>query len=388
MKLKQYPRDFIVEEISSIVPSPDKDNHTIFLLEKEEMDTFEALRYISKKWQIPTNEIGYAGLKDKHALTKQWISVPTQFDANPLRKNRIRTQFIGYCNDKIKIGELLGNRFIITARAIKKNQINPIKKRICEIEETGVLNYFDSQRFGSVIKQNFIAKAILQDEIETAIKWFLTLYQKSESRYVKNDKRLILTNWPNLTTLSIKDYRLRTVIDEYLKTQDWLASYKKIPIRLQELIKNAYQSYLWNECIKHIVSNLVTPEELLSVRYAAGTLLFFKNISSDVLLNFPKEFPTISFDMNVSDEESSVINEIITRENISLEDFKNYEKTGTYFSTHLRKVVVTPKNLRKSPFDQDMVNSIGNHSCFKVELAFELPKGSYATIVTKSIFGH
>ncbi len=388
MKLKQYPRDFIVEEISSIVPSTDKDTHTIFLLEKEEMDTFEALRYISNKWQIPIHEIGYAGLKDKHALTKQWISVPTRNDLKSFRKNRIRTQFIGYCNNKIRIGELFGNRFIITARAIKKNQINPIQKRIDEIEETGVLNYFDSQRFGSVIKQNFIAKAILQGEIEIAIKWFLTLYQKSESRYIKNDKRLILTNWPNLSTLSIKEYRLRIVIDEYLKTQDWLESYKKIPVRLRELIKNAYQSYLWNECIKHIVSKLVNPEELLSVKYAAGELLFFKDISSDVLLNLPQEFPTICYDMHLSDEESSVINEIITQENISFKDFKNYEKTGTYFSTQLRKVVVTPKNLRKSSFDLDMVNSIGNQSCFKIELAFELPKGSYATIVTKSIFGH
>jgi len=388
MKLKQYPRDFIVEEISSIVPSTDKDNYCIFLLEKEEMDTFEALRYISKKWQIPTNEIGYAGLKDKHALTKQWISVPSQCDANPFHKNRIRTQFIGYCNDKIKIGELLGNRFLINVRDIKKDQIESIQNRLNEIKKTGVLNYFDSQRFGSVIKQNFIAKSILQGDIETAVKWFLTLYQKSESRYIKNDKRLILSNWSNLSTLSINDYRLKAVVDEYLKTKDWLASYKKIPVRLRELIKNAYQSYLWNKCIMKILNDLISTKDLFSVKYAAGILLFFRDIPPKIFLKFPEEFPTISHNMNSSNEESSVINEIISQENISFEDLKDYEKTGTYFSTHLRKVLVTPKNLRKSPFDKDMVNSIGNQSCFKVELNFELPKGSYATIVTKSIFGH
>ena len=71
MKLKQHPTDFTVEEITLITPTSDNDVHRVFLLEKQGMDTFKSLRFLSKKWLVPYHEIGYAELKDKHAVTKQ-----------------------------------------------------------------------------------------------------------------------------------------------------------------------------------------------------------------------------------------------------------------------------------------------------------------------------
>ena len=68
MKLKQQPADFIVEEIPDFEVTSEKDEHTVFLLEKQEVDTFDAIRQIAKKLRISLFEIGYAGLKDKHAL--------------------------------------------------------------------------------------------------------------------------------------------------------------------------------------------------------------------------------------------------------------------------------------------------------------------------------
>ena len=97
------------------------------MLEKEGIDAFEALRYISKRWLVPYSAIGYAGLKDKHASTKQWISIPMKYSVSSFRKNRIRTEFIGYCSKRIRIGELIGNRFIITVRDVKKDQFEGVQ---------------------------------------------------------------------------------------------------------------------------------------------------------------------------------------------------------------------------------------------------------------------
>ena len=65
MNLKQFPQDFIVEEITTIPLSQHKKAHSVFIMEKINIDTFGAILLISQKTNIPIREIGYAGLKDK-----------------------------------------------------------------------------------------------------------------------------------------------------------------------------------------------------------------------------------------------------------------------------------------------------------------------------------
>jgi tRNA pseudouridine13 synthase len=84
MKLKQKTIDFFVEEISNISILQDKKPHSIFIMEKTELDTFDAIQMISKKTKVPLFEIGYAGLKDKHAVTKQFISIPSKYNVQSL----------------------------------------------------------------------------------------------------------------------------------------------------------------------------------------------------------------------------------------------------------------------------------------------------------------
>ena len=120
MKLKQQPADFIVEEIPDFTISSEKDEHTIFLLQKQEIDTFDAIRQIAKRLRISLFEIGYAGLKDKHALARQYISIPTHYNVQELKMDSLTLTFVGYYRKKIKIGDLAGNRFTIIVRDVRK----------------------------------------------------------------------------------------------------------------------------------------------------------------------------------------------------------------------------------------------------------------------------
>jgi tRNA pseudouridine13 synthase len=388
MKLKQLSKDFTVKEISSIIPSTDLDSQKIFLLKKNGIDTFEALRYLARKWNIPYTSIGYAGLKDKHAITQQYISIPSSHKVLEIRGKKIQTEFVGYDSKKIRIGDLKGNHFEIVVRDIKKHQINDIQQRIIDIEKYGVFNYFDSQRFGSVINQHFIAKAIIQNNIEQAVKWFLTLYQKSEPRNVKNDKRLISAHWPNLEPLSLHNHLLGSLVNEYNRSGDWHRVYEKIPIRLRELFKNAYQSHIWNECIKHLARKIIGEKNLISTPYTAGYLYFYQTLSDELKKAFPKEFPTVSPTLKPSDFEKSVLDKITNQEQISLNDLTKIEKTGTYFSTQYRPIIIKPDKFHANDFNEDEINSDSKHPRLKLHLSYDLYKGSYATIVTKSIFGH
>jgi len=389
MKLKQTPYDFIVEEIPNIDIFKEKKEHAIFILEKQEMDTFEALRLISNNLLISLFEIGYAGLKDKHGLTKQYISIPTKYNITSKKIEKIKLEFVGYCNKKIKIGDLNGNKFTITVRNIQKGDTPGIYSRAKTISEIGVPNYFDSQRFGSVIHKEFIARYLIQKNYEHAVKIFLTKYLKTERKKIKDEKRKILAIWDNFEKIDIKNNVFKSVINEYKKNKNWLDAYRKIPANLRELFLNAYQSYLWNECLKEIFKRIVGKERLYHIDYNIGYLIFYKKLIDTEIKKIPFTFQTISSSMKFSSAfEKEIINYVLSIENINLEELDIEKETSNFFKTRKREVILKPQEFTISNLELDEINEKGKKNRYKIILSFILPKGSYATIVTKRLFGH
>jgi len=388
MKLKQQPADFIVEEIPNFEVSSEKDEHTVFLLEKQEIDTFDAIRIVAKKLRISLFEIGYAGLKDKHALARQYISIPTRFKVEAMKFDFITLSFVGYHRKKIKIGDLVGNRFTITVRDVNENELDDVSRRAATIPIFGIPNYFDSQRFGSVINHEFIGKYIVLKKYDHAVKHFLTAYQKSEPKKIKDEKRKIFSSWNNLSNVHVYNKVLAVVLKEYLKTKDWRLAYRMIPAHLREMFVNAYQSYLWNECVKEVLKEVVEKQKLYSVEYAIGALLFYRNLSKDELKKIPETFQTISERVTLSEVEQRIVDCVLTKERLTLTDFAIELETGNFFKTRPRQVLLVPKDFTMSKPIRDEINSRGNTQRFKIQMSFSLPKGCYATIVTKRLFNH
>lgn len=389
MKIKQLPTDFIVEEIPLIEITKEKKQHSIFILEKQKMDTFEALRFIAKNFRISLFEIGYAGLKDKHGLTKQYISIPSKYNIKSNEIKNLKLEFIGYNNKKIKTGDLKGNKFTITVRNIQKGDMPGIYSRAKKISAFGVPNYFDSQRFGSVIHKEFIAKYLIQKNYEQAVKIFLTKYLKTERKKIKDEKRKILSNWEKLGSININNKIFKSVINEYIKTKSWIEAFKKIPQYLREMFVNAYQSYLWNECIKEVLKKIVAKERLYNIEYNIGSLIFYKKLIDTEMKKIPFSFQTISPFMKFSSEfEEEIIKNVLSKENIKLEDLDIEKITGNFFKTRKRQIIIKPERFTISEPETDEINDKGKKKKYKIILSFILQRGSYATIVTKHIFGH
>jgi tRNA pseudouridine13 synthase len=388
MKLKQLPTDFVVEEIPDYIVSPQKDQHTIFLLQKQEVDTFEAIRRIAQRLRISLFEIGYAGLKDKHALARQYVSIPTKYNVQNLKLDSIELTAVGYSQKKIKIGDLVGNQFIITARDIQEDELASISLNAKSIVTSGVPNYFDSQRFGSVIDKIFIGKEVVLKNYERAVKQYLTAYQKSEPKKIKNEKRRILAQWNDLSTVRTSNKTFAVVMKEYLKTKDWRAAYRNVPAHLREMHVNAYQSYLWNECVKEILRRSIEKKKLYSVEYAVGSLLFFTDLSEQEREKIPQTFQTISDQMTIPDDERQIIDRVLLKERLKLADYKIESETGSFFKTRARPVLLNAEDFTIGTPEGDEINSKANSERYKIQITFSLSKGSYATIVTKRLFGH
>ncbi len=389
MKLKQLPEDFIVEEIPNFKISQNKDRYQVFLMEKRELDTFDAIKIISKELKIPLPKIGFAGLKDKHGITRQYISIPVEQHIENKDMRNIKLEFVGYHNKRIETGDLKGNKFTITVRNIQKGDTPGIYSRAETIQNIGVPNYFDSQRFGSVIHNEFIAKYLIQKNYEKAVKIFLTKYTKKERKKTKDEKREILANWKNLESLNIKNKFFSDIISEYVKTKSWLVAYKKIPSNLREMFVNAYQSYMWNECVKESLKKIIGKERLYDIDYNIGSLVFYKKIIDAELKKIPATFQTISSSIEfLSDFEKEIIKSVLSKEKIGLMDLDIKEETGNFFKTRERDVILKPDEFKISEIEIDEVNDRENKNNYKIILSFILPKGSYATIITKRLFGH
>lgn len=387
MKLKQLSADFVVEEVPNYPVVSQREEHTVYMMEKQEIDTFDAVRRIAKKLRISLFEIGYAGLKDKHALARQYVSIPTRYNVQGLKMDSVVLSLVGYSRKKIKIGDLVGNRFMITARDIEGKHLDDINQRAAEVPLSGVPNYFDSQRFGSVINNVFIGKEVVLRKYENAVKQYLTAYQKSEAKTIKDEKRRIRSQWDDLASVRVFNKVFSMVIKEYVQTKDWRAAYRKMPAHLREMYINAYQSFLWNECIKKLLRRSVDKKKIYPVEYAGGSLLFYTSLSDQERMMIPQTFQTISDQMQLSEDSRQVIDAVLAQEGLRIPDFQIEDETGNFFKTRARQVLLIPEDFAISAPERDEVNSKGTLERCKIKVSFSLPKGSYATVVTKRLFG-
>ncbi len=386
MKLKQLPEDFKVEEINELSVSKEKKGYKAYMLKKRGIETFSLLSYLSRKHNIPVRDFGIAGLKDRHAITRQYFTIPSKYNLNSLHEKDFDIGFLGYADKGLKLGDLKGNKFEITVRDIKKGELQGIIQKAKNIEQIGVPNYFDSQRFGSVIGNEFIAKHLIKKDYEKAVKIYLTSYTKFESSKIKNEKRLIFQNWENFKKLKIKNKPLAVVIDEYKKSNSWLEAYKKMPQNIREIVISAYQSYLWNECIKMALRKIIDKKKLYSIPYSLGSLAFYKNMDEEEMKRILDTFKTISEEIKPNDFELEVINRVLEKEGIIIEEFNIKKDTGNFFKVHERSVLLKPLSFIISEPSIDEINDRGKNNRFKIKLEFSLPKGSYATMITKRLF--
>ena len=151
---------------------------------------------------------------------------------------------------------------------------------------------------------------------------------------------------------------------------------------------NAFQSFLWNECVKELLKKNVGKQKLYWVEYAVGSLLFYTDLSDQERKTIPQTFPTISDYMKTSADEELIIQDILVKEGLKLTDFAIESETGNFFKTRKRQVLLFPEGFILSPPQQDELNNKNSPKRYKIQVSFSLPKASYATIVTKRLFGH
>lgn len=146
--IRDKPEDFDVTEELDFEFSGDGEHDYLFV-EKTNTNTEWLARQLAKFAEVPAKDVGYSGLKDRHAVTRQWFSVPrwNQPDWSTFELGDVRILDQQRNLRKLRRGAHRRNRFRIVLRGAKKGS-DPFQERLHLIKEEGVPNYFGEQRFG------------------------------------------------------------------------------------------------------------------------------------------------------------------------------------------------------------------------------------------------
>src|SRR5574342_351861 len=162
--VKTAPEDFRVEEIPAYPPQG-SGPHLWLLVEKRGRTTREVVRALATALDVPEREAGFAGLKDKQAVTTQWLSFPAPRDPDPaaLAGDGFRVLQASRHKNKLRTGHLRGNRF----RAVVRGGDLPRARFAAEaLAARGLPNFYGPQRFGAEGDNAAVGRTLLLGRLD------------------------------------------------------------------------------------------------------------------------------------------------------------------------------------------------------------------------------
>ncbi|UCE09436.1 MAG: tRNA pseudouridine(13) synthase TruD [Candidatus Thorarchaeota archaeon] len=410
--LKERFEDFIVEEIpptKEILKVEDwqsagtdrviqgaRAKHIHFTVQKMGLSTFDVAAILASSLDIARGYVGYAGLKDKRALTTQRMSVPARATSSlaKLKLSRIDIRDLTYQRHQIDIGDLWGNRFRVALRNADATCAE-ISNSALELSEMPLLNYFGIQRFGVTRPQtHLVGKALVKKDFQDAIRIMLTATSEFESdELTEARKKLSEEMKPSETIIDTFPRELRyerDVLVHLMKREgDYDRAFSKVPPRIQTLFVHSFQSYLFNRFISERVRSGLPadqPEQgdfliqLDRMHSGRDSWLYVteKKLDERKEQVQSKEFGVAGSVPGFSTKsppsiQTDMMEKILRQEGIELQDFYNPE----------RKRLSSPGGLHLVSIRVPELEVVCHEDRFTFD--FILPKGSYATVIMREI---
>jgi tRNA pseudouridine13 synthase len=389
MIVKQTPQDFLVEELTDVQPAAGP--FSFYRLTKSGWTTPDALQAIRRRWRLDLHRLSYGGLKDRHAQTVQHLTIFHGPRRN-LTHQGFTVTYLGhvaqpYCSEHIR-----ANRFEITLRAVSEDEEAAFAAALEEVRACGVPNYFDDQRFGSVTgvpalgAGPFLAKSIILGRYEEALKLALTAYYEHDRQPQKLEKASLREHWGDWARCKelLPRGHARSLVD-YLRLHpdDYRGALARLRPELRGLYLSAYQSHLWNRMLAAWLTANLRPDQLVPVALKLGPVPMHRALDEADLerlrgLSLPLPSQRVLFEDN--DPRRVVFDKVLGEEGLTAQQFKLKGLREMFFARGDRPALCLPTGLQYSS-DLDETHP-GKR---KLRLAFELPRGSYATLVIKRL---
>jgi tRNA pseudouridine13 synthase len=384
MKLKCRPEDFRVEELPVTSPAA-AGRYGFYRLTKRSIGTIEAVEAICRHWNLAGRQVSYGGLKDRHAVTIQYLTI-LGGPARPMATANFALEPVGRLSQPYGPHNFRGNRFQLVLRDLAEVDVRRASTEIQSMARDGLPNYFDDQRFGSLgYSGQFIAHAWLVGDHERALKLAIAEANPFDRSAAKAEKAILREWWGRWAEAKTRLERssARSIVT-YLVDHptDFRGAFARLRRELRTLYFSAFQSHLWNLILARWIERSTSPDQRVILELKGGALPFpshYKPAQLEVLRESPIPLPS-----SRTPEPDGVLGEV-TKEvllgfQLAWQELRVKHLKDVFFSKGSRSALAFAEKLEFSMSDDDM--HPGRRA---MHLGFELAKGSYATILVKRI---
>ena len=392
----QY-EDFYVEEIPEIIPTGEGPNVWVWI-EKVGRTTLDVVLDIARDLHIDRKRMGFAGMKDKKALTRQWICIANMDSEDQFKQvedlDIYKTDFLEVIRGrkKLRMGQLKGNKFRILIRDLDdiEKSADIANEVLKELEVTGVPNYYGWQRFGKPrTNTHLVGEALIHNDLKEAVRRYVG--NPSEKESLENQKARQAYDDGDLEKslelmgkgMRYEKMMVRQLIKDSKKGElddkAYMNALHALPKPLQRMFVHAYQSYLFNDAVSRRVDMGIN-------RFIEGDI--------------------------ITDNEEHIIRDKTQEEYQELIDNFEVNPTVPLYGTkvpfaggevgEMERNVLKSYNIDKSNFEVSKMPRLGSYglrrslrfkvwdACAKatddgVLAEFSIDKGSYATAVLREV---
>ncbi|XP_077194725.1 pseudouridylate synthase PUS7L isoform X2 [Paroedura picta] len=307
-------------EYSKFAFKPDGNKEHPFTLRKENLETLEAIGYLSSELGVLSSDFSYTGIKDKKAITYQTMVVkkvtPKRLKelGRSIEKKGICVANVHSTSQPLRLGQLQGNHFDIIVRNLKHHSHDcsaSLKESIMEaienVKKNGFINYYGPQRFGQGqnVQTDQIGLALLNEELVKAVRLFFTP-EDTDDPVNKAKKYFLQTEDAKGTLAMLPDFKVREkmllrALNRYgINQEGCCQSWLSIPHSMRIFYVHAYCSRIWNEAASYRIKTYGT-------KVVSGDLIFAEDRTANSSLNAKVHIVTSAEEM----DDKYTINQVV-----------------------------------------------------------------------------
>jgi len=393
--IKQRPEDFLVEEQPRYQPSG-QGEHLYLFIEKRLLATMDVVRRLARAFRVGKRDIGFAGLKDKHAVTRQMFSIMLPGQSHDpdcierLESDHLKVLWVDRHENKLRRGHLLGNRFVIRIRQVDPSTVVQAKRVMDQLAVSGVANYIGSQRFGYRQHNHELGRLLLLGQWKPMLDLMLGGPKESDpdrsraarEAYDRGDYAGALALWPG----SLRDDR--HALDRLRQGKTQQQAVMSLDARQGEFLISGLQSAAFNRVLDQRVRDGLLDQVVV------GDLAW----KHDNRAVFPVDEATAQVE-NASAGRINVQEVSPSGPMWGVEMIRAGGQVGVWEHRALTETGLAEADLAGGPQGTakgsrrplriflsglDLSGGVDEHGSY-VRVAFELPRGSFATTVLREV---
>jgi len=378
--IKNRAEDFFVQELPLYEPGGEGE-HVYAEFQKIGLSTFDAIDRIGRALYVSSRDIGYAGMKDARAITRQIFSIPntTEEAVMKLKLPGIEPLWAARHGNKLRLGHLAGNRFAIKVREVNATDVVKLSPLIEVLKTRGMPNYFGEQRFGRRGDNHLLGAALVRGDDEGLLKLLLgtpndevddSQAMGARKAFDRNDFEQAMKLYPRSSGME------RRILHRLIKTGSAKMAARAIDQKLTRLWISALQSELFNQVVARRIGSI---DQLID-----GDLAWKHENGACFAVESPEveQSRAASFEISPTGPLLGYRMTLPSRKALEIEEnvFKEHQLAPGDFRVEGRlRVKGARRPLRVQPKDVELaagVDEFGPHITF----AFSLPPGSFATV--------